>query len=139
VDDALVRIDALKKQVGDPDSFRHDSKGSSPSTTINLASPVAILDDVYWLEADLDLKRGEFQKAIDLLQKILDYFGEDILADDAYFLQGEIYEKHLGNKAKAMEIYRDFLNRFPGSVHAAEARKRFRVLRGDFSDQSVNN
>jgi tetratricopeptide (TPR) repeat protein len=93
-----------------------------------------ILDDVYWLEANLLMKTGKFTDAIAKLQKILDEFGEDILADDAYFLQGDIYEHQLKNKDKAMEIYREFLNKYPGSVYAAEARKRYRVLRGDFSE-----
>jgi tetratricopeptide (TPR) repeat protein len=93
-----------------------------------------ILDDVYWLEASLLMKQGKFDEAIIKLQKILDEFASDILADDAYFLQGDIYEHQLKNKDKAMEIYREFLNKYPGSVYAAEARKRFRVLRGDFAD-----
>jgi len=93
-----------------------------------------ILDDVYWLEASLLMKQGKFSEAITRLQKILDEFGSDILADDAYFLQGDIYEHQLKNKDKAMEIYREFLNKYPGSVYAAEARKRFRVLRGDFAE-----
>ncbi len=93
-----------------------------------------ILDDVYWLEANIRMKKGEFETSLGLLQKILTDYPEDILADDAFFLQGEIYERQLANKDKAMEIYREFLNKFPGSVYTAEARKRFRVLRGDFSD-----
>ena len=93
-----------------------------------------ILDDVYWLEANIRMKQGEFETSLGLLQKILTDYPEDILADDAFFLQGEIYERQLANKDKAMEIYREFLNKFPGSVYTAEARKRFRVLRGDFSD-----
>ncbi len=93
-----------------------------------------ILDDVYWLDANLLMKQGKFAESILQLQKILDEYAEDILADDAYFMQGDIYEHQLKNKEKAMEIYREFLNKFPGSVYAAEARKRYRVLRGDFSD-----
>jgi tetratricopeptide (TPR) repeat protein len=94
-----------------------------------------ILDDVYWLEANIRMQKGEFEEAIKLLQQILDEYGNDILADDAYFLQGEIYERQLKNNEKAKEIYREFLNKFPGSVYAAEARKRFRTLRGDFINQ----
>jgi tetratricopeptide (TPR) repeat protein len=93
-----------------------------------------IKDDVYWLEANLLMKEGKFVESITKLQKVLDEFGEDILADDAYFLQGDIYEHQLKEKNKAMEIYREFLNKFPGSVYAAEARKRYRFLRGDFID-----
>jgi len=94
-----------------------------------------ILDDVYWLEANIRMQRGEFEKSLGLLQKIMDEFPDDIFADDAYFLQGEIYERQLANNDKAMEIYREFLNKYPGSVYAAEARKRFRMLRGDFINQ----
>ncbi len=94
-----------------------------------------ILDDVYWLEANIRMQRGEFEKSLGLLQKILHEFPDDIFADDAYFLQGDIYERQLANTDKAMEIYREFLNKYPGSVYAAEARKRFRALRGDFINQ----
>lgn len=98
----------------------------------------SIIDDVCWLEANLRMKRGEFDAAINLLSKIVSEFGDDILADDAYFTQGDVYENQLHNKEKAMEIYRDFLDKFPGSVYAAEARKRFRTLRGDFQEKVVN-
>jgi tetratricopeptide (TPR) repeat protein len=97
----------------------------------------AILDDVYWLEANIRMERGEFTESIQLLQRILNEYPDDILVDDAYFLQGEIYERHLKDKEKAMEIYRTFLDKYPGSVYAAEARKRFRALRGDFKDTPV--
>jgi TolA-binding protein len=93
-----------------------------------------IKDDVYWLEANVLLKRGEFDQSITMLEKIIAEFGEDILSDDAYFLEGEIYEQQIKNKDKAMEIYREFLNKYPGSVYAAEARKRYRQLRGDFTE-----
>ncbi|HNR73985.1 MAG TPA: tetratricopeptide repeat protein, partial [Cyclobacteriaceae bacterium] len=95
---------------------------------------LGIKDDVYWLEANLRMKRGEFELANQLLEKILTEFGDDILADDAFFLQGELQERYLKNTDKAMEIYREFLNKFPGSVFAAEARKRYRSLRGDFTE-----
>jgi tetratricopeptide (TPR) repeat protein len=94
-----------------------------------------ILDDVYWLEATMRMKRGEFDEALKLLSRIMQEYPDDILSDDAYFLQGEIYERQVKNKDKAMEIYREFLNKYPGSVYAAEARKRYRTLRGDFKEQ----
>lgn len=95
-----------------------------------------ILDDVYWLEANMRMKQGEFTEAISLLEKILKEYPDDVLSDDAYFLQGEIYERQFKNKEKAMEVYREFLNKYPGSVYAAEARKRFRSLRGDFTTET---
>jgi tetratricopeptide (TPR) repeat protein len=119
-DEALEKIKFLKQGQG--------SAG-------NAFSNQTIMDDVYWLEANIRMKRGEFQESINVLQKILTEFPEEILSDDAFFLQAEIYERQLKNKEKAMELYREFLNKFPGSVYAAEARKRYRTLRGDFSGE----
>jgi TolA-binding protein len=96
----------------------------------------AMLDDFYWLEANLEMKQGHFEAAIQILEKIVTQFGEDILADDAVFLQADIYQNQLKNKDKAMEMYRDFLTKYPGSVYVAEARKRFRLLRGDFKPET---
>jgi predicted Zn-dependent protease len=95
-----------------------------------------MLDDFYWLQANLEMKQGHFDQSIAGLQKIIDNFGDDILADDALFLQADIYQNQLKNKDKAMEIYHDFLTKFPGSVYVAEARKRYRLLRGDFKPES---
>jgi TolA-binding protein len=117
---ALQKIENLKQGISDQGK-------AFPNQTI--------LDDVYWLEANIRMQQGQFDKAISLLGRILADYGDDILADDAYFLQGEIYERQLRNIDKAMEIYRDFLTKYPGSVYAAEARKRFRLLRGDYSGQ----
>lgn len=110
---------------------------TSKTGAVQRISNSAIKDDVYWLEANIQMERGEFEKSIKLLQQIRDEYPDDILADDAYFLQGEIYERHLKNREMAMEVYRNFLDKYPGSVFAAEARKRFRVLRGDFKDSPV--
>jgi outer membrane protein assembly factor BamD (BamD/ComL family) len=114
-------------------------EGDSTLVDNPLTSNSAMLDDFYWLEANLEMKQGHFERAQELLQKILTEYGEDILADDAYFLQADIYENQLKNKEKAMEIYKEFLTKFPGSVYVAEARKRFRALRGDFNEAPINN
>jgi len=125
VDQALESIKLLKE------GYAH----SQDSTHKILFSNQTILDDAYWLEANIRMQRGEFETSLKLLQQIIDEYSDDILVDDAYFLQGEIYERQLKDKDKAMEIYREFLNKYPGSVYAAEARKRYRTLRGDFVNQ----
>ena len=111
-----------------------DSTSNTGSVNRISFSNHTILDDVYWLEANIRMQQGEFEESIKLLQQIMNEYPDDILADDAYFQQGEIYERQLHDKDKAMEIYREFLNKYPGSVFAAEARKRYRMLRGDFSN-----
>jgi tetratricopeptide (TPR) repeat protein len=124
-DEALTQLQYLKEG-------RLVKPGDQPTAFSNQT----ILDDVYWMEANLRMKRGEFETSLKLLQGILSEYPDDVLADDAYFLQAEIYERQLKNKQKAMELYREFLNKYPGSVYAAEARKRFRTLRGDFGNES---
>ncbi len=94
-----------------------------------------IVDELLWLEANVERKFGNFDSAVVLLDRIVQEYDRDIWGDDAYFLMGDIYQRDLENNEKAMEIYRDFLTRYPGSVYVAEARKRFRFLRGDLAGQ----
>jgi TolA-binding protein len=125
-DEALSRIQSLKEG-----RVKHSAKDDSVENVFNQS----ILDDVYWLEANIRLQRGEFEASIGLLKQILTEYSEDVLADDAQFMMAEVYERQLKDVKKAMEIYRELLTRFPGSVYAAESRKRFRSLRGDFKGQ----
>jgi tetratricopeptide (TPR) repeat protein len=125
VDEAIERIGQLKEG--------NVKNGDSTEAVYNQT----ILDDVYWLEAKIRLQQGKFQESIMLLRQILETYGDDILADDAQFMIGEIYERQLKDTQKAMEIYRDLLTKFPGSVYAAEARKRYRTLRGDYTGQDT--
>ncbi len=91
-----------------------------------------LVDEVLFRQANLKMEMGSFPEAISLLQNIVDKYGEDILGDDALFLIGTIYEDNLNEKEKASEVYKSFLIKYPGSNRTAEARKRFRTLRGDF-------
>lgn len=92
----------------------------------------SLTDEIYWLQSKIYMQMGEFRQAITLLQEIVDQYNYDILSDDAYFLIGSIYDRQLQDKEKAMEVYQSFLTKHPGSIFTAEARKRFRELRGDF-------
>lgn len=91
-----------------------------------------LVDEILYRQAKLKIEMGDFLEAISILQNVVDNYGEDILGDDALFLIGTIYENQLNEKAIAKEIYKEFLIRYPGSNKAAESRKRFRILRGDF-------
>jgi outer membrane protein assembly factor BamD (BamD/ComL family) len=47
------------------------------------------------------------------------------------FLLASIQEENLQDKEQAKNLYNQFLVKYPGSIYVAEARKRFRKLRGD--------
>ena len=92
----------------------------------------SISDEIYWVLSKLHIKYGQFHEAINYLEKITTEFGYDILADDAAFKIAEITDKNLGDQAAAQELYQSFISSHPGSMYTAEARNRFRILRGDF-------
>lgn len=54
-----------------------------------------------------------------------------ILRDRALMRLGEIYEQSLNKPTLALEAYEELLKLFPTSLHAEEARRRMRRLRGD--------
>lgn len=91
----------------------------------------SIEDEVCFLQAKVFRKTGEFQKAISKLESIGNKFKSDIYGDDAAFLYAEIFENDLKDKSKAEALYNKFIIDFPSSIYSAEARKRFRLLRGD--------
>lgn len=95
----------------------------------------SLTDELIWLKSDIETKLGHFDESIELLNKIIDNHGSDILGDDAFFKKADIIDRQLNNKEEAMDLYRTFLTKYPGSVFVAEARKRFRELRGDFDKQ----
>ncbi|MEM8893694.1 MAG: tetratricopeptide repeat protein, partial [Bacteroidota bacterium] len=92
----------------------------------------SLTDEIWWSLANVHKQLGEFDQAIVYLDKIVSEYEYDILSDDAYYLMATIYEDQLRDYPKAMELYQEFLKLHPGSKYIAEARKRFRLLRGDF-------
>lgn len=91
----------------------------------------SLTDEVYFKKAEIMKKQGKFEKAVGYYEKIIKEYPFDILADDAMYLMGDLYENKLNDPQKAMEIYGDLLMNYPGSTFGVEARKRFRALRGD--------
>ncbi len=88
-------------------------------------------DEVYYLQAKIYKKLGKYEAAIQKLESLGNAFKSDIYGDDAAYMMANIYEVNLMNNEKAMELYNKFLIDFPASIYAVEARKRYRVLRGD--------
>lgn len=90
-----------------------------------------LTDDVYFLQAQIDIKRRKYLDAIEKLLYISKYHEKELLADDALYKIAEIYEVNLQNKEKAMEIYQELILDHASSTFAVEAKKRYRILRGD--------
>jgi TolA-binding protein len=108
-DEAFLKLDSLRRLF--------------PDHTIE--------DDIYYLKAQVYKKQRQFDKAVDMYEKIIANYKEDIRADNSMFEMATLFEGPLKNKEKAKELYEKLFNDFSGSTLAVEARKRFRILRGD--------
>lgn len=91
----------------------------------------SLQDEVLYKKATLASRRGRYQEAVNLLTQIVERYPEDVLADNATFLLGDVYETRLNDSEKAKAAYESLLLKYPGSTFTVEARKRFRKLRGD--------
>jgi len=74
---------------------------------------------------------GEYEQAEANYLKLIEFYKEDILADDAHFRLAKLYEGPLAQPQKAKLFYEQIIFEFADSIYFVEARKRFRMLRGD--------
>jgi tetratricopeptide (TPR) repeat protein len=90
-----------------------------------------LADDILYRKAIIAARQGRYQDATTFLDQLLSAYRTDILADNALFMLAGLFEKQLNNPEKAMDLYKELMTDFPGSLYVVEARKRFRMLRGD--------
>jgi tetratricopeptide (TPR) repeat protein len=107
--EAFVKLDSIRKEF--------------PEHTLE--------DDIFYLKAQMYKKLRVLDKAIECYEKIVANYKEDIRADNALFEMAALYEGPLKDKEKAKGLYEKLFTEFTGSSLAVEARKRFRILRGD--------
>ncbi|MCC6385252.1 MAG: tetratricopeptide repeat protein [Bacteroidia bacterium] len=91
----------------------------------------SLTDEAWFLKARIFIQLNQFDTAAYYFNQVVLWYGNDILADDALYQLGLLYENKLHNKEKAMVAYETLLIKYPGSLLASDARRRFRTLRGD--------
>ncbi|SFG63653.1 tetratricopeptide repeat protein [Pedobacter insulae] len=91
----------------------------------------SLADDILMAKAKIFLKTSEWAKAVEVLKDLIDSHNDSIWIDDALFTLADLYEKKLDDVAQAKILYQKLMSNYPGSMFNAEARKRFRNLRGD--------
>jgi tetratricopeptide (TPR) repeat protein len=100
--------------------------------SIDLAFPNnSLTDDILMAKAKIFIKTNEFVKAEANLQLLVSAHLTSIWIDDAIFTLADLYETKLNNVEAAKKLYQQLITEFPGSMLNAEARKRFRNIRGD--------
>ncbi len=91
----------------------------------------SLTDDVYFKRAKIAKKGKEYEKSIEWLTRIITEFQEDLLADNALYMLGDIYLINLKNEEKAKETFEKLILEHTGSTFVVPARKKYRKLRGD--------
>jgi TolA-binding protein len=86
---------------------------------------------VLYLKAQIQKKKRNYEQAAALLQEIVDNHPDEIRADNALFQLASLYENQLQQPSKAQELYETLFIDYSNSTLAVEARKRYRILRGD--------
>jgi tetratricopeptide (TPR) repeat protein len=88
-------------------------------------------DEIYMRKAEIHMQLNNTEMVLEMYNKIATDWSYDILADDALYKMAKLYDNTLSNPEKAMELYEKILLEHNSSIFVAEARKRFRILRGD--------
>ena len=70
-------------------------------------------------------------RAIELYGQVVEKDTAGIRADNSLYAMAQLYETRLNEPEKAKDLYEKIFINYSGSVFAVEARKRYRILRGD--------
>lgn len=90
-----------------------------------------IEDDALLKQAQLFESQKKYEEAQFNYQKIITFYGKGILADDAHFLLAELYKTIFNDTIKAKQHYETIIYDYQDSYYFPQARKNFRILRGD--------
>jgi TolA-binding protein len=121
----FARADLLRMQ-------RKFDDARSTLDTLAEAFPGHVLEDeMLMMSADMFLEEGRLDTAMALYQDVVDLHFDDITGDDALWKLADLTHHELNDVQTAQTLYEKLLFDFPGSLHAVEARRRFRALRGD--------
>ncbi|MFT4644862.1 MAG: tetratricopeptide (TPR) repeat protein [Planctomycetota bacterium] len=91
----------------------------------------ALEDNILLKKATIYSIQKEYAQAEKMLLKLLQSFSTDILADNATFMLAELYDYQLNDKIKAKAYYEKIIIDYSNSILLVDARKRYRILRGD--------
>lgn len=96
----------------------------------------SLVDDILYRKSKIEISRNNYATAAEYLEQIRTDFAYELLADDALFLQAELYNYQLDKKEEAKILYREMLSSHPGSVFVDESREKYRELREVYPDET---
>ncbi|HNF51172.1 MAG TPA: tetratricopeptide repeat protein, partial [Chitinophagales bacterium] len=116
------------------DLLRFQNKLNAAEDTLNkiiaFYPSTALIDDILYMKYKIEKDRQHYEKAAAYLEEIVAQHSDDLLADNALFYLGDLYQKYLKDEEKAKTYYEKIILDFKDSTFTIEARKRYRKLRG---------
>ncbi|MDX1409142.1 MAG: tetratricopeptide repeat protein, partial [Saprospiraceae bacterium] len=100
----------------------------------NIYPEHGLQDDILYLKAQIYGKQRRYDQAVNMYNQIIEQFPDEIRADNAMFELAQLYEHQLNLPAEAQALYERLFIEHADSTFSIEARKRYRILRGDFED-----
>ncbi|MBF8151220.1 tetratricopeptide repeat protein [Winogradskyella sp. F6397] len=91
----------------------------------------SITDQALFQQAKLYEKKKQYVKAEANYLDIIKDYSEDILIDDTLYYLAELYNNYLAKPEEAKLLYEKIIFDHQDSIYFIEARKKFRMLRGD--------
>ena len=89
----------------------------------------SLQDNILFQKSSIEIKRGNYELALNFLEEICLQHYNDILFDDALYKQAYIFDFTIKDYEKAKEKYQELLLKCPASIFVSESRKRYRSLR----------
>lgn len=117
--DLLAYQNKTKEAIAELDGILSNHKGEK-------IEDEALLKQGELLENIKDYEAAKFN-----YQKIIEFYGTGILADDAHYALAELYRNVLNEPEKAKSHYEKIIYNYQDSYFFPQARKNFRMLRGD--------
>jgi predicted Zn-dependent protease len=91
----------------------------------------ALMDDLLYTKAQIYKKKQQPLVAAELYKEIIEKYPLEIRCDNALFDLAWLNETVFNDKEKAKELYFKIFTDYSSSTFAVDARKRYRLLRGD--------
>ena len=111
---------------------------NNPAKSLNVLDSLSaefpfhsLLDDVLFQKANLYHKQKKDPEAEKCIDSLLNRYPRSNFADDALLLKAKLIEKYADRINDAANAYKKLIIDYPNSIYAVEARKKFRILRGD--------
>ncbi|MBR1834860.1 MAG: tetratricopeptide repeat protein [Bacteroidales bacterium] len=96
-----------------------------------------LFDEVLYQKARIRIRQQRYADADTLLQQLIDFYPNDLLADDALLLLAQLNEERLSNPLRARSCYEKLILDYPSSLYVDQARKRYRALSDALPSASI--